>query len=168
MMKQQRRITQAYFDFARYQYAPLIQKLAFEIGTDMVQIEELKVQGIQELLKCMICYSRGGSFMTFFYGRLINIFRHMRNAEYKVKRIQIIPLDSMLNIAGQDCNIDYRMMVEEFLEYLSNNERNVITELFFNKRTMREISDDLGVAPSTICHIKARAIDRMQRKCEMV
>ena len=65
MMEIQRRITQPYFNLARHQYAPLIHKLAFRIGISQENIDELKTQGVKELLKCMICYNKSGSFMTF-------------------------------------------------------------------------------------------------------
>lgn len=165
MMKQQRRITRAYFNLARNQYAPLIQKLAFQIGIKPTQVEELKAQGMEELLKCMICYSHSSSFMTFFYGRLIGIFKHMRDVEQRAMRVQIVPLDFMMNMAGPDYDIDSHMMIQECLECLNDDERNIITELFFNEKTTREISDDYGIVPSTICRIKTRAIDKMQQRC---
>jgi len=167
MMKLQRRITQAYFNRACCQYAPLIQKLAFQIGTSKIQIEELKVQAIEELLKCMICYHRSGSFMTFFYGRLSGIFRHIQDTERRVKRIQIMSLDSMMNMAGPDCDVDSHMLIQEYLKCLNDNEREIILGLFFHEKTMREVSEDCGMAPSTICRIKARAIGKMRQKCEM-
>lgn len=164
MMKRQRRITKAYFDIARLQYAPLIQKLAFRIGINKTQVEELRAQATEELLRCMICYSRNGSFMTFFHGRLSGIFKHMRDAEQRARRVQILSLDSMANMAGPDHNMDSHMMVQECLECLNNDERTVITQLFFNKKTMREISDNFGVVASTICRIKTRAMDKMKQK----
>lgn len=168
MMKQQRRIIQAYYDIARLQYAPLIQKLAFRIGINPTQVEELKLQGVKELLRCMICYKRSGSFMTFFHGRLTGIFKHMRDAEKRAGRVRIMPIDSMLNIAGPDCDMDAHMMVQECLECLNERERNIIIELFFNKKTMRQISNDRGdVVPSTICRIKATAINKMKQKCKI-
>lgn len=164
MIKQQRRITQAYFDRAYCQYAPLIQKLAFQMGTSKIQVEELKVQAAEELLKCMICYCRSGSFMTFFYGRLSGVFRHMKDIERRIKRIQIMSLDSMMNIVGPDYDMDSHMIVQEYLECLSDKERDIITGLFFHEKTMREVSNDCGIVPSTICRIKIRAIDKMRQK----
>ena len=167
MMKRQRRITKAYFDLARIQYAPLINKLAFQIGTDDTQIEELKAQAEEELLKCMICYRRSGSFITFFHGRLSGVFRHMRDVEHRARRIQIMSLDAMSNIAGPNSDADTHMMIEELMACLNDEERAVITGLFFDEKTMREVSQDQGVVPSTICRIKGRAIDKMRQKCEM-
>ena len=166
MMKRQRRITKAYFDLARRQYAPLIHKLAFQIGIDDTQIEELKAQAEEELLKCMICYRRSGSFITFFHGRLGGIFRHMRDVENRAKRIQIMSLDAMSSIAGPNIDADTRIMVEELMACLTEEERAVIAGLFFDEKTMREVSLDQGVVPSTICRIKGRAIDKMRQKCE--
>lgn len=167
MMKRQRRITKAYFNIARIQYAPLIQKLSLRIGIDGTQVEELKAQGVVELLKCMTCYVRSGSFITFFHGRLVGIFRHMRDAELRARRIQILPLDSLLNIAGSDCDMDSHMMTQECLEFLNNDERNVIMKLFFDEETMREVSDDLGIFVSTVCRMKKKAIDKMKQKCHV-
>lgn len=166
MLKVQRRITQAYFNLARCQYAPLIQDLAFQIGINKEQIDELKSRGMEELLKCMICYHRGNSFMTFLYGRLKGIFRHMRDKEIRAKRIPTMSLDSMANVAEPYRNIDCNMMAQEYLNYLDDDERGIIIELFFNSRTMRELSDDYGAVPSTICRVKTRAINTIKQRCK--
>ncbi len=164
MMKRKRRVTQAYFELAYRQYTPLIQQLAFRMGINQTQIEELKVQATEELLKCMICYNPSGLFITFFYGRLVNIFRHMKDVERRARRIQIMSLDSMANIAGPNHNMDSHMMVEEVLEYLDDDERSVITELFFNGKTMREVSNERKVVTSTVYRIKTRAINKMKQR----
>ena len=165
MMKIKRRITQSYFDFARHKYAPVIHKIAFLVGFNETQVEELKAQGVKELLKCMICYNGSGSFITFFHGRLTGVFKHMRDAERRAGRIQAMSLDSMANVAGPDHDMDSNMVIQECLGCLNDEERNVVTELFFNDKTTREISNDCGMVPSTICRIKKRAIKKMRKKC---
>lgn len=164
-MKKKRRITKTYFDFACCQYAPLIHKLSFTIGIDATQAEELRVRAKEELLKCMICYDRRGSFMTFLYCRLVGIFKHIRDAEYRARRVKTISVDSIINIAQPDCDMDFNMMVQECLECLNDEERDVIMELFFSEKTIREISDDCGSVVSTIYRIKTDAINKMRQKC---
>lgn len=165
MMKMQRRITKDYFQIACLQYEPLISKLAFQVSVDDLQVEEMKSRSKDELLKCLICYNRSGlcSFMTFLHSRLHGIFRHMRDKERKVKRMQVSSLDSIKKMAGLDCDMDSSMVVQEYLECLEENEREIIVGLFFDGKTMRELSGHLGAA-STICRIKTRAIDKMRRK----
>ena len=165
MMKKKRRITQTYFDIARHKYAPLVCKLSLRISVDAKQIEELKARADEELLKCMICYNKSGSFITFLYCRLVGIFRHMRDTEIRARRIKNMSMDHIVNVVGPDYDMDFHMMAQEYLNCLNDEERDIITELFFNDKTMREISDDRGVVASTICRIKARAIDRMRQKC---
>lgn len=167
MMNIERRITKSYFNLALCQYTPLIRKLAFRIGANSTQIEELEARASDELLKCMICYSRSGSFMTFFYGRLFGIFRHMRDAERRANRTQIVPIDFISDMAGPDNDMDSHMMVEECLECLDTEEREIIIDIFFDEKTMREISDDRSIATSTICRIKAGAIEKMRQKCKI-
>jgi RNA polymerase sigma factor (sigma-70 family) len=165
-MKPQRRITKAYFDFARLQYAPLIHKLAFRIGIDQTQVEDLKARAVEELLGCMICYDRRCSFMTFVYGRLTHIFKHMRDAEYRARRVQTVPLDFLIDIPDPNYDVDSSMDAQECLRYLNGDERDVITELFFNEKTTREVSRDRGVVPSTISRIKIRAMIKIKQRCE--
>ena len=167
MMRLQRRITKSYFNLACRQYAPLIQKLAFRIGTNRIQVEELKARALEELLKCMICYDKRGSFITFFHGRLVDIFRHTRDAEFRAKRIQHLSLDSMSHIVGPDDNIDFRMMAQEYMTCLDKDEKNIILAIFFSNQTMRQVSDNLGIVPSTVCRIKTRAIDKMRQKYQV-
>ncbi len=164
MMKKKRRVTHEYFEFAYRQYMPLIRKLAFRIGTNKTQVEEMKVRAFTELLKCMICYNRSASFMTYFYGRLVGVFRHMRDEENRAKRQRTILTDPMTNISGPDYDMDSHMMVEECLECLDEEERDIISDIYFSSRTMREISDCRGIVASGICRIKAKAIDKMKKR----
>ena len=167
MMKQQRRITKAYFIFARSQYAPLINKLAFQIAPDQWQAEEFRAKANDELLKCMICYRRSGSFLTFFYGRIHGLFMHMRDAEQRARRVQTVSIDSILNIASPVVDTDIRLVVEELISFLSDDEQAVIHGLFFSAKTIREVSLEQDIVPSTVCRIKEKAIGKMKRRCEV-
>jgi len=167
MMKQQRRITKGYFDFARRKYTPLMHKLAFNVATNETQLEDLKLIGLVELLRCMICYDKRGSFITLLHGRLHDIFRHTRDAERRAHRIHAMPSDLVANVAGQSYDTDVHMMVEECLGHLNKEEYYVITELFLHNKTMREIFVDSHIVPSTICRIKSKALGKMKQRCKI-
>ncbi len=167
MMEPQRRITKDYFDVVREQYAPLVQRLATIYGFNQTQIEELKSHAQDELLKCAICYQNIGSFMTFLFSRLSGVFSHLRDTEIRASRLKTMSLDAMKNVAAPSCSVDFNITAEECLECLDNDEHYVITELFFNNRTMRDISSDRGVVPSTVCRIKKRAMVKMRKKCKV-
>lgn len=166
MMKPQRRITNAYFMMSIKQYEPMVQKMASMVGLHCSQMDECTSQARVELLKCMICYQNIGSFITLFHHRLLGSFRHMRDVERRVRRIKTSSLESVGDTLTSDYDMDAGMMVEECLECLSEEERYVIVEMFFNHKTIRQISKDNGLAPSTLCRVKNRAIQRMRIKCE--
>ncbi len=163
-MEIKRRITQAYFDCARIQYAPLINKLSLIIGVDATHSEELRVRADEELVKCMICYNGSSSLATFLYHRLSGVFRHMRDSEYRFRRIQGISPDLMSNLPGPECVLDHAIVVKECLGCLNPTEHYIITELFFNHKTVREIAVDSLIVSSTICRIKQKAINKMRQK----
>lgn len=167
MMEPQRRITKAYFERAIKQYEPMVQKMASIVGLSYSQIDECMSQARVELLKCMICYQNVGSFITFFHYRLSGAFRHMRDVEKRAKRIKTSSLEGISDPLASECSLDIGMMVEECLECLTEQEHYVIVELFFNHRTIRQISSDSGIAPSTLCRVKSKAIERMRNKCEV-
>ncbi len=167
MMKPERRITEAYLDLARKQYEPLIHQLASWISVDKIHAEELKVQAVEELVKCMICYKHIGSFITFFYGRLRDIFRHRRDAEINARRIQIIPIELMDSVVSCDHDIDTTIAAQECLGYLSDEELEIITDIYFDERTMKEISNSRRIGISTIYSIRDKAINRMRQKCKV-
>ncbi len=167
MIEPQRRITHAYFNIALKQYEPMVQKMASVVGLSHSQMDECMSQARIELLKCMICYQNIGSFITFFHHRLSGAFRHMRDVEKRVKRIQTSSLEGMADTLTSEYNMDAGMMVEECLSCLTEEEHYVIVELFFNHKTVRQISSDSGIAPSTLCRVKNRAIERMRIKCEV-
>lgn len=160
-MNRKRRITKAYFDFARNKYALLIQILFFRMGIDISQ----KNQANEELLKCMICYDGSTLFTTFLYGRLFGVFRNIRKREYKSKLIQSVPIDSLVNIAGPDCDMDRSIMIEECLECLDSTEHKVITELFFEGKTISKVSQDHNMVNSTVHRTRERALNKMRQKC---
>jgi len=165
MMNIQRRITKGYFDLACRQYDPLVKKLSISIGVDDTHIEELQARSQEEILKCLICYDGRGSFMTFLYFRLKGVFRHMRDSENRARRVQIMPTESLSQVQDKVSDTDVNMMVQDCLECLSDEERDIIVDLYLNEKTMREMAGERGVVASTICRIKTRAIEKMQQKC---
>ena len=167
MIEPQRRITSAYFNIAIKQYAPMVQRMSSSVGLNYSQMDECLSHAKTELLKCMICYQNVGSFITFFHHRLLGAFRHMRDVEKRARRIQISSLEGTSDPMAGEHDMDTDMMVEECLGCLTSKQRYVIVELFFSHRTMRQISSDSGIAPSTLCRLKNRAIERMRNKCEV-
>ena len=101
MISYRRRVTKSYLDFARRKYTQLINQLAYKIGGSLSIVEELQSQGTTELLKCMICYDGRSSFMTFLYGRLSGVFKHVRDVENRTKRIKKFPVESAINLIEQ-------------------------------------------------------------------
>lgn len=165
MMEPQRRITKAYFEIAIKQYEPMVQRMSSSVGLSYSHMDECMSQARTELLKCMICYQNIGSFITFFYHRLLGAFRHMRDVEKRARRIQTSSLEGISDPMAEKHDIDTNMMVEECLGCLTSEQRYVIVELFFNHRTMRQISSDSRIATSTLCRVKNKAIYRMRNKC---
>ena len=84
-----RRVTQSYFNFMLIKYQSLIQVLIYRSNLNLTTIQELESMAHQELLRCMACYDNTiGTFITYFYGRLINMIRHYRDNYKRAKRIQ--------------------------------------------------------------------------------
>lgn len=165
MMEKKRRVTKAYFEFARNHYKSLIRKLSFSLGVDLIHVEELQSRGDEELLKCMICYNNNGSFITFLYHRLKGTFRHLRDMENRARRFNSTPINSISDIVGSDNNTDSNMMAQECLDFLDLEERQIIVERFFNGKTTRMIAIEQDTVASSICRITNRAIDKMRQKC---
>jgi RNA polymerase sigma factor (sigma-70 family) len=164
MVKPKRRITKAYFYKALRQYEPLVQKLVFQIAMHPAQVEDFRAQAADELLKCMVCYNRSGSFITFFHGRLAGVLKHMRDVEQRARRVEFVPIDSFISLATWDGDQNRGMMIQEGMACLTDQEREVITQIFFDQKTMREISASSGLVLSTVFHIKDKAINKMRQK----
>lgn len=150
---------------AKKQYRKMMLKASSIIGVNTIHAEELMSYAEEEFLKCMICYDGRGSFSTLFYHRLFGTLRHMRDAENRARRMPTIAVNPTYNTVSQTYDMDVSMTVDEYLDCLDKNERLVITAIFFQNQTVREISADCGIVPSTICRIKSRAIDKMRQKC---
>jgi len=144
-------------------YHPLIMKLSIATSTNEEQTEDMISIAQMELLKCMICYQRIGSFMTFLYGRIKGKLKHVRDSENRQKRIPILVNDNLDDIKGFEPTIDSKLIVQECLSCLDEEEFNVVNDIFFNMKTMREIHRDRGIFPAKVCQIKARALSKMRR-----
>lgn len=162
MLIPKRRITKAYLEAAVNKYTPLIHKLAFRLCTPTGCIDELKSIAIEEVLKSLICYNNTGSFMTLLYFRLSGTFRHIRDREIRANRMQHLPTEVIETMQYCDIEIDSSIAVDEFMNMLSDKEKYVINGLYIGQKTMREVAKDLGLAASTIYHIKERALSRIR------
>lgn len=172
-MKPQRRITRSRFDLAIKSYGSFINRFIGQMAVGPAQAEEFRSYALEELLKCMICYKHGHTgtygaattnFSTFFHDRIMGAFLHAREVEKRANRSQLVPIEAMATIPTTAPDMDTNILAQECLECLTEDERDVITELFLNGRTMREISNYRGGVHSTIYRIKKRAIDKMRRR----
>ena len=91
----------------------------------------------------------------------------MRDKEKRAKRIPTMSLDFMRSLVEPYRDISANMAAQECLKYLDEDERKVVVEIFFNDKTMRELSHDCGVVPSTIYRIKTKAINKIKQRCNM-
>jgi RNA polymerase sigma factor (sigma-70 family) len=115
----------------------------------------------------MICYNGCGSFITFLYHRLSGVFRHLRDSEIRARRTQSVPFGTIMDVDAviSYCDVESRTTVQECLECLDGKELEIITELFFNNRTIRDIANDYGIVQSTVYRIKTKAIEKIRCKC---
>lgn len=165
MMNCKRRITKAYFELACIKYAPLIHRLSTLVGINQTHTEELKSHANEEILKCMICYDGSGSFITFLYGRLHGTFRHMRDNENRARRMITGMMGSLVNMPeDEDINMDLSIMINECLDCLRDDERDLIVDIFFNNKTMREISFDNGTPLTNLSRKKKGAMNKMKAR----
>ena len=166
-MLPKRRVTQAYFEFAIEKYSPLMRRIVSSLGGDHHQQQEFQHVAIEELLKCMICFDRngGGSFVTFFYGRVCNICRHIKKRERKAKRVQFIDDIESVSLSRYSYTPvpEGVEQIEEYLEGLSQKERFIIIELFVNSKTIAELSRETGIGKATISAVKFKALRKMKQ-----
>ncbi len=109
----------------------------------------------------MICYDGRAKFVTFFHRRIFDIFRRIRNAEYRFRRLQIVPVIDRKEYYDFDTNLT----VQECLNFLDEEEFEVIVEIFLNGKTLRETSENCNGTSSTICRVRDRALSKMRQKC---
>ncbi|KKN98983.1 hypothetical protein LCGC14_0142280 [marine sediment metagenome] len=167
MISPERRITKAYFMYACKKYVPLIHRIVYRVSRNRMNIENLKSHAKEELLRCMIRYDGRGAFTTFFYSRLFGVLRHVRDVEQRASRTQSVSENSTANIVSPIHDMDANMTVQEYLSFLTRDEHHVIIELFFNNKTIREISQNCGSVSSTICRTRDRAIGKMRQRHQM-
>jgi len=164
MIRAKRRITQAYFLAAVEKYRPLIHRLSYRIGDNATQREDLISQAPSEVLRCMICYDGRGSFMTLLFSRLRGVFSHIRDADRRAKRACRMTDELMSQMVGPTPNQDTSMIVREGLECLNKDELDVVTQLFFDNRTIREVAVVNNTVPSVVFRTKERAMKKMRNK----
>jgi RNA polymerase sigma factor (sigma-70 family) len=168
MLIPKRRITKNYFELACKKYNPLIRKLSYKFGKSVDNVDDMMNRAMLELLKCLICYdSQYGSFMTFLYTRLAGVLRHMRDSELRSNPLLNMRtrIDSPGILISHPEDMDTSLFIEECLQHLTTEEREVISGLFYKGKTMRELSKERGTVHSAIHRIKERAIEKMHRIC---
>lgn len=162
MINPRRRITKAYLNFAINQYQALIGKMTLRMGDIITTPEELQPSASDELLICMICYANTGSFMTFFYGRLYGAFTHIKCSNRRLVGKNNVSLDTGVDIPGVSHRLDTNLMAQECLDCLHRQEREIIVDVFFDSKTIRQISKERKMVPSVVHKIKHEAIQKIR------
>lgn len=66
----------------------------------------------------------------------------------------------------KEMNIENRILIEQLMECLSDREKNVIYDIFFNNLTTKELSNKYGLGNSSILHIKYISLQKMKEEME--
>lgn len=61
-------------------------------------------------------------------------------------------------------HLDERKMVDEVLQFLTGRQRDIVQKYFFQEKTKKQISEELGISDSAVSLILFRAIRRIRRK----
>lgn len=163
-----RRITASYYEMAKEN--PSIKRVIWSIvgrwANNATEMEDFNDIADHELLRCMRGYdqSRNVSFTTFLFGRVRNSIRHAIDVEKRAKRV-ILTGNPGLFAIGDGHGPDVSLLVQECLECLTDEERDVITELFFNHETLRSLAVKKKVCHATIGFKRKRALKKMRAMC---
>ncbi|MBQ2957147.1 MAG: sigma-70 family RNA polymerase sigma factor [Clostridia bacterium] len=63
-------------------------------------------------------------------------------------------------------SVEFKDMVQRALKQMTETERKIITERFFNNRSQREVADILGVSQMTVSRNEKKAVERFRALIE--
>jgi len=164
MLIPRRRITKAYLDFAIRRYSSLVGNMSLRMSNHMTPQEDLESYEAEELLKCMVCYNGTGSFTTFFYGRLRGAFAHQNQSNGRLVGRNNVPIEAVPEALSTNTRLDTRLIAQECLECLEEYEKDVLVDIFWNSKTIRQVAEEWDCTPSAVHKIKSDAINRIRQQ----
>lgn len=161
-MPKKRRITKSYFNY-------FYDKLEWMLKNNIVFKHSLSESDIDDyldiaqrgLLYCMIHFDQRYhcSMTTFVYAY---VEQHVRNQKRDDLKARSVETDSLPIERSYTEDLDLKILVEELLDKLSDIEREVVRQKWFENQTLEEIAENIGMSRARVGQISQRAMSKMK------
>lgn len=152
-------------------YTPSIKARCGKYNISSFDFEDIFSEGTRTLLKCIKSYKFGTTpFGAYFFRALINELNHILRKSYNNKEIA-------KKIYSSNERIDESEFVEEkllsnelkkeirsYISSLTDTEKKVVSEVYFNRKTMAEVSRDMNCPFSKVQYIRNIALSKMKKQ----
>lgn len=150
-------------------YTPSIKAKCKKYNITGFDFDDIFNEGIRTLLKCIKSYKFGTTpFSVYFFRALKNELNYILRKRYNEVDISTRiysskeRVDEEENIEDKLLNKEAKKEIREYISSLTASERKVINEVYFNEKTMAEVSREMKYPFSRIQHIRNVALRKMK------
>lgn len=164
-----RRITEAYFNFVRSQDSTIAitKELVHRMANNYTEVDEFFRFADEALAQTIAEFDTngGGSFTTLLYTKIKNALRHARDVEVRVNRVGLVNNEILASF--QDNRENFEIAVRDCLDCLNPQSHRIITKIFFEGKSLREIAIEENTNYMAIFIIKQNALEQMRTTCSV-
>jgi RNA polymerase sigma factor (sigma-70 family) len=141
-----------------HQNLGLVHKLSYRYQRNGISRKDLVQEGTLGLHRAIVKYdpARGTKLSTYAYPWIRSYMsRYVKKTQ---KAMDYLPVAEVCHVDVEEEDLGYLM------ECLSYNEMEVITQLYFNKTSLKDVSTMLGLSKIQVKRFEARALDKMRQR----
>jgi RNA polymerase sigma factor (sigma-70 family) len=148
-------------------FEPAVNKFSRHLGYDCAKtdLNIFLIELIKRLELKKFDSKANGKIFNYIYNSLKHKKINLFNKNVKNK-IDVLPI-KLEYIKSYDSNIETKILVSEFWEFLTAYQQNVLQKKFFEGLSDVEIASDLNVSRQAINRCKNRAFDRIKEQFQM-
>ena len=141
-----------------HQNLGLVHKLSYRYQRPGISRKDLVQEGSLGLHRAIVKYdpSKGVKLSTYAYPWIRSYMS--RYVQKTRKAMDYLPVAEVCHLDAEEEDLGYLM------ECLSYNEMEVITQLYFNNTSLKDVSAMLGLSKIQVKRFEARALDKMRQR----
>lgn len=156
-----RTITLQYYNFYYNLYKPFLTTHVAGLSSSKHEFDEYMSIAREELLYVMKRFdSDSGAFKAYLRRRVWGKIQHWKQKESRHKAAFSSSFDNCSSVGE---NLDNKMIVEEMLECLDEEQRRVLSSYYLDSMTFREIEATTGIPVSTAYVLKSKALQKIRQ-----
>lgn len=152
-------------------YTPAIKSRCSKYNINGFDFDDTFSEGVRTLLKCVRSYNFGSTpFGAYFFRALVNELNYILRKSYKsadIAKRMYSPkerIDEGEDVEDKLLGKETKKELREYISSLTDVEKKVVSEVYFNRKTMAEVSREMNLKFSKVQHIRNMALNKMRKQ----